>query len=494
MIQKTDNNVGAMTVPRDNITLPHCGRMEITMKKIAILILAVIFCGLLPVGVFADSDHVVINDILSDAVQFSEGNGNYYKIFDNKVSWQQAKLVCEGMGGHLATITSKEENEFCYSVFVGSKATHCWLGATDAESEGNWKWVTDEPLEYKNFAKGEPNGGKNANALKYYSGYNSIASGLWDDTAGSNKNVYMCEWEAEDISAIRSNYSIVNSAKKSIFNGAMIYNGHIYKVFTEFRSWNDAKTYCESLGGHLATVTSAEEDAALYSYLVRTGEQNCYLGATDAQTEGVWKWVTGERWDYANWKPAEPNGKKEQNWLIYYNTIETGEWDDSNGNKWFMCEWDYACIRADGGIGEHSFGETEVISEASCKDYGFGVHTCNECGISEWIQTEKQEHTYGEWVDITKVSCTLDGEQQKTCTVCGKTETQTIPAITHSFGEWKEVSGSKIFPPIVSERICSHCGEIETQEDMSTWWIIPAIVGGLIVGIIGVVGYIKAYK
>ena len=103
-------------------------------------------------------------------------------------------------------------------------------------------------------------------------------------------------------------------------------------------------------------------------------------------------------------------------------------------------------------------------------------------------------HTYGEWVDITKVSCTLDGEQQRTCNVCGKTETQTIPAITHNFGEWREVSGSKIFPPIVSERVCSHCGEVETQEDMSTWWIIPAIVGGLIVGIIGVVGYIKAYK
>ena len=29
---------------------------------------------------------------------------------------------------------------------------------------------------------------------------------------------------------------------------------------------------------------------------------------------------------------------------------------------------------------------------------------------------------------------------------------------------------------------------------MSTWWITPAIVAGVIVAIIGVVGYIKAYK
>jgi hypothetical protein len=92
------------------------------------------------------------------------------------------------------------------------------------------------------------------------------------------------------------------------------------------------------------------------------------------------------------------------------------------------------------------------------------------------------------------VSCTLDGEQQRSCTVCGKTETQTVPAITHSFGEWREVSGSKFLPPIVSERICSHCGEVETQEDMSTWWITPAIIAGVIIAIIGDVGYIKAYK
>lgn len=480
---------------RNNITCAAaCGRTEITMKKVAIFLLAVILCGLLPVGVFANTDHVVINDILADAFQFSEGNGNYYKIITIKCSWEQAKTVCEGMGGHLVTITSREEDDFCLNLFLRSGTTGCWTGAYDAESNGAWKWVTGEPFTYQNFAKGEPKGADTATGIQYYYEYKSISNGVWDDYVANAKIVFMCEWEAENISEIRSKFATVNESKKPVFKGAMIFNGHIYKVFTELRSWDDAKSYCESLGGHLVTVTSAEEDAAVYSYLIRNGGKNCYLGASDTQTEGVWKWVTGERWNYANWSPAEPNGKTAQNWLGYFNIYENGKWDDINGKQWFICEWDYACIRADGGIGEHSFGDTEVISEASCKNYGFGVHSCNECGISEWIQTEKQEHTYGEWEDITKVSCTLDGEQQRSCTVCGKTETQTVPAITHSFGEWREVSGSKFLPPIVSERICSHCGEVETQEDMSTWWITPAIIAGVIIAIIGVVGYIKAYK
>ena len=70
MIQKTDNNVGAITALRDNITLPHCGRMEITMKKIAILILAVIFCGLLPEELESRCE-VVHNSSLHGTVRFA---------------------------------------------------------------------------------------------------------------------------------------------------------------------------------------------------------------------------------------------------------------------------------------------------------------------------------------------------------------------------------------------------------------------------------------
>lgn len=465
------------------------------MKKVAIFIIAVILCGLvMPVGAMAKSDHVVINDILADAIQFSNGNGNYYKIITAKCSWEQAKTVCEGMGGHLVTLTSKEENEFCLNMFLRSGETNCWIGATDADSEGNWKWVTGEPFSYKSFAKNEPNGGKEANAIQYYFAYGSINDGVWDDYVTTKKISFMCEWEEENISAIRSSYAVVNNCTKAIFKDAIIFNGHIYKIFREPLSWDDAKVYCEQLGGHLATVTSAAEDSALYSYLARSGGQNCYLGATDVETEGVWKWVTGERWDYANWETTEPNGKNTQNWLGYYHTYESGKWDDISGKLWFVCEWEYGCIRADGGIGNHDFGETDVITEASCKEYGFGVHSCNECGFTEWIRTEKQEHVYGDWEEVTKATCTLDGEQQKTCEICGKTETMAIAAISHNFSEWRQVKGNKFLPPIVSERVCSHCGEIETQKDMSSWWMTPLIVVVVIASIIGVVNYIKAYK
>ena len=37
-------------------------------------------------------------------------DGNHYYFSSNNASWQDAKIICENQGGHLATITSEEEN------------------------------------------------------------------------------------------------------------------------------------------------------------------------------------------------------------------------------------------------------------------------------------------------------------------------------------------------------------------------------------------------
>ena len=56
------------------------------------------------------------------------------------MSWQDAKRLCEELGGHLATATSAEENNFIYNHFAQDH--YCWLCGTDQHQEGNWRWVT----------------------------------------------------------------------------------------------------------------------------------------------------------------------------------------------------------------------------------------------------------------------------------------------------------------------------------------------------------------
>ncbi|NCY21962.1 DUF5011 domain-containing protein, partial [bacterium] len=63
--------------------------------------------------------------------------------------------------GHLATITSAEEQQFVHDFIEGQPhddlTVDILLGASDSQQEGTWKWVTCEKWNYTHWYPGEPN-------------------------------------------------------------------------------------------------------------------------------------------------------------------------------------------------------------------------------------------------------------------------------------------------------------------------------------------------
>lgn len=101
-------------------------------------------------------------------------------------------------------------------------------------------------------------------------------------------------------------------------------NGHWYRylspvsIFEPFsfataQSAAEASTY-NGLQGYLATITSqAEQDFinGAFSYLFGFGGTGtAWLGASDAATEGEWRWLggpeAGQLVSYTNWRPGHP--------------------------------------------------------------------------------------------------------------------------------------------------------------------------------------------
>lgn len=76
------------------------------------------------------------------AVEFG---GHHYVFVPKFVRWGEAKACCEGVGGHLLTITSREENEFVASMFP--HGSWVWLGLQTTER--GQEWVTGEKFEFK---------------------------------------------------------------------------------------------------------------------------------------------------------------------------------------------------------------------------------------------------------------------------------------------------------------------------------------------------------
>jgi predicted outer membrane repeat protein len=102
-------------------------------------------------------------------------------------------------------------------------------------------------------------------------------------------------------------------------------NGHRYVLIETPMTWDEANALAMRLGGHLATATSAEENAFLQSL---AGNRTCWLGAlqySEANPASGWSWVTGEPWSFTAWYPGEPNGDLyEEDFLATF----AGQWTD----------------------------------------------------------------------------------------------------------------------------------------------------------------------
>ena len=86
--------------------------------------------------------------------------GHYYELATNRVTWHVAKTNAQDLGGHLVIVDSEAENQFIYDAITNAGVDQVWLGATDEDVEGTWRWVDGSLLSsgYTKWgSRGEPN-------------------------------------------------------------------------------------------------------------------------------------------------------------------------------------------------------------------------------------------------------------------------------------------------------------------------------------------------
>ena len=156
----------------------------------------------------------------------SGGNGHWYELVYSEipVTWEEAEAYAESGGGHLATISSAEENSWIFETLVVPLApistVGVFLGGFHNESspdysepDGGWEWVTGEPWDYEAWRDGEPNdGGDRGNYLEYANGPYQIIG--WNDTGNGPEDVhysFVAEYGDGVIQAQRSDWGHVKA-------------------------------------------------------------------------------------------------------------------------------------------------------------------------------------------------------------------------------------------------------------------------------------------
>jgi hypothetical protein len=102
-------------------------------------------------------------------------------------------------------------------------------------------------------------------------------------------------------------------------------------VLVPATTWTGAEALAQSIGGHLASIGSFEEnDFILKNFGFFDGQdRRLWIGFNDADVEGDWRWSDGSKVTFTNWNGGEPNNA---NGVEHYAEMlgSNGAWNDLN--------------------------------------------------------------------------------------------------------------------------------------------------------------------
>mmetsp|Transcript_22010 Transcript_22010/g.38752 ORF Transcript_22010/g.38752 Transcript_22010/m.38752 type:complete len:303 (-) Transcript_22010:140-1048(-) len=81
---------------------------------------------------------------------WSQWDAFCFKHFWEKKTWFEAEAICRQMDAHLASIHSRAENRFVYTLTSGLSA---WIGYTDLDQDTHYQWSDNTQDDFTNLAK-----------------------------------------------------------------------------------------------------------------------------------------------------------------------------------------------------------------------------------------------------------------------------------------------------------------------------------------------------
>uniref|UniRef100_A0A4Q8K438 U90-Liphistoxin-Lth1b_1 n=1 Tax=Liphistius thaleban TaxID=1905330 RepID=A0A4Q8K438_9ARAC len=117
-----------------------------------------------------------------------------------QLSWTAAASVCrDRYGGNLASIHSKEEQDFLVKNFLTIPDLSAWTGLHDRKLKNVYEWDDHSSLDYTYWGPGQPSepryGEEDCVELRYFTPW--ITIGKWNDADCNLERRYICQLDME---------------------------------------------------------------------------------------------------------------------------------------------------------------------------------------------------------------------------------------------------------------------------------------------------------
>ncbi|XP_041857995.1 CD209 antigen-like protein C isoform X2 [Melanotaenia boesemani] len=116
-------------------------------------------------------------------------SGSYYFVSSESGTWDEGTEDCRNSEADLVVIESIKEQ-----LFVSNLTTkQAWIGLTDREEEGTWKWVDGTPLTLKMWARAQPDNGGELPGMDNEDCAHLRTDNFWNDLSCTVPLRWICE-------------------------------------------------------------------------------------------------------------------------------------------------------------------------------------------------------------------------------------------------------------------------------------------------------------
>ncbi|XP_071126788.1 uncharacterized protein [Mytilus edulis] len=272
-------------------------------------------------------------------------NNNCYIVMDgsgnNAKTWREARQVCQGYGADLVSIGSMLEQLFVQYQASNISSYTLWTGFSEIDNEFGYKWSDGTVPSYINWNPGEPNDYAGAEDCVELMVFN----GKWNDAHCAEKKGFICK----QVTGVKPPTTPTPLMTGYCPAGFRAHRNKCYKVFTTLKTWTDANTACQALGGrrkgyYLASIGNVFENAFVTTLLQGSGVEP-WIGLKQRSNHQFY-WVDNTDLTYTNWdvgQPARPqvgpSGNSAVCTRIYSALHNAGRWSASpcSLKKGYIC-------------------------------------------------------------------------------------------------------------------------------------------------------------
>ncbi|XP_030630453.1 macrophage mannose receptor 1-like [Chanos chanos] len=252
-------------------------------------------------------------------------------------TFDKAKQACQKTGSYLVDVPSRVENAFLVSLVGTRPEKYFWIGLSNQEDRYTFKWTNTDEVKFTHFNTGMP--GQRQGCVAMTTGR---LAGLWDVLSCTNKEKYICKYQAEGVTTTSAPPTSPAPACAEGWE-PLINRDFCFKLYESYysheKTWFEALDYCRAVGGDLLSIHSPHDRPAQYHFQFDAA----WIGFSAQDPNVGYVWSDGTSSAYENWAPEQPNNKNNMEYCVevYLDPWKYWQWNDihceSKKHLW-VCE------------------------------------------------------------------------------------------------------------------------------------------------------------